>query len=86
MKISEDESEMVTVGRFLDPTEAQMACGALEAAGIRTFLQGENANTLLPGAFRARVLVSAADEAAALELLRAADENDSPETAGDESA
>jgi hypothetical protein len=41
----------------------------LESAGIECFLQGENANSLLALAFRARLLVHKQDEAAARELL-----------------
>ncbi len=67
-----DGSKMVTVGRFLNPAEAQMAKGALEAVGIEVFLQGENANSLVPMAFRTRLQVSVEDEAAAKEILDAA--------------
>jgi hypothetical protein len=69
----EDQSEMVTVARFLDPAEAQMAKGALEAQGIDAFIQGENANSIVPMAFRTRLQVSKADEADARELLEAAE-------------
>jgi hypothetical protein len=60
---------LVTVGRFQDPAEAQMARGMLEAAGIETFLVGENVNQLIPSAFRVRLQVRVEDEEAALELL-----------------
>jgi hypothetical protein len=72
MQDSEEQSETVTVGRFLDPAEAQMAKGALEAEGIDSFLQGENANSMVPMALPTRLLVSKADEAAAREILEAA--------------
>ena len=49
--------------------DAQMAKGLLESAGIECFLQGENANSLLAVAFRARLLVHKKDEEAARELL-----------------
>jgi hypothetical protein len=65
---------MVTVGRFEDPVEAQMARGMLESAGVECLLVGENVNNLLPSAFRVRVQVRAEDEAAARELLAEADE------------
>jgi hypothetical protein len=68
-----DNSAMVTVGRFLDPVEAQMAKGALEAEGIAAFLQGENANNIVPMAFRTRLQVSKEDEADAREILEAAE-------------
>jgi hypothetical protein len=60
---------LVTVGRFQDPVEAQMARGMLEAAGIETFLVGESANQLLSPAFRVRLQVRVEDEEAALDLL-----------------
>jgi len=69
----EDSSEVVMVARFLDPAEAQMAKSALEAEGIEAFLQGENANSLVPLAFRTRLLVSGNDEAAAREILESAE-------------
>ena len=66
--------EMVTVGRYLEPTRAQMAKGLLESVGIEGFLQGEHANAMVPLAFRARLLVRRADEAAAKEVLADTDE------------
>lgn len=67
-----DPDKFVSVGKFLEPTNAQMAKGMLEAAGIECFLQGENANSLLALAFRARLLVHKQDEEAARELLGSA--------------
>ena len=64
-----DSDKFVTVGKFLEPVNAQMAKGVLESAGIECFLQGENAYSLLALAFRARLLVHRQDEAAARELL-----------------
>ena len=60
---------LITVGRFLDPVEAQMARGMLEAAGVETFLVGESVNQLMPVAFRVRLQVRLEDEAGARELL-----------------
>ena len=65
---------LVNVARFEDPMEAQMAKGMLESAGIECFLVGENANQLLPAAFRVRLQVRVEDEAAARELLAQAGE------------
>jgi Putative prokaryotic signal transducing protein len=65
---------MVTVGRFEDPVEAQMARGMLESARVECFLVGENVNNLLPSAFRVRVQVRAQDEAAVRELLEQAED------------
>ena len=62
---------LVTVGRFLDPVQAQMAKGMLESAGIECFLQGEHANHMVPLAFRVRLQVLAEEEAEARELLDA---------------
>jgi hypothetical protein len=64
-----DPRQLVSVAKFMDPTEAQMAKGLLESASLECFLQGENANNLLGVAFRARLLVYRKDEAAARELL-----------------
>src|SRR3979411_1942824 len=64
-----DPDKFVTVGKFLEPANAQMAKGMLESAGIECFLQGENANSLLALAFRARLLVHKQDEEAARQLL-----------------
>jgi hypothetical protein len=72
MDISEnvhDPEQLVTVGRFMDPVEAQMAKGVLDSADLQCFLQGENANNLLGVAFKARLLVHRKDEAAARSLL-----------------
>jgi hypothetical protein len=60
---------LVTVGRYPDAVEAQMAKEMLEAAGVETFLVGENVNHLMPIAFRVRLQVRLEDEAAARELL-----------------
>jgi Putative prokaryotic signal transducing protein len=64
-----DPDKFVSVGKFLEPANAQMAKGMLESAGIECFLQGENANSLLALAFRARLLVHKSDEEAARQLL-----------------
>ena len=65
-----DAEVMVTVARFLDPVQAQMAKGMLESAGVACFLQGENANHMVPLAFRVRLQVAESDVADARELLR----------------
>ena len=62
--------ELVTVARFLDPVQAQMAKGMHESGGIACFLQGEHANHMVPLAFRVRLQVPAEDEAVAREFLR----------------
>jgi len=60
---------LAIVGRFESPVEAQVAKGALESAGVESFLVGENANHMLPAAFRVRLQVREEDEAAAREIL-----------------
>jgi hypothetical protein len=73
---------LVTVGRFEDPTEAQLARGMLESAGVECFLVGENVNQLLPAAFRVRLQVRIEDEAAARELMEPSDGEDQDEDLG----
>jgi Putative prokaryotic signal transducing protein len=70
---------LVTVGRFDDPVEAQMARGMLEAAGVEVFMVGENVNNIMPGAFRVRIQVRVEDEVAARELLSSGDTEDEDE-------
>ncbi len=61
--------DLVTVAKFMEPVEAQMAKGILESAGIKCFLLGENANSLLAFAFRVRLQVRRDEEEAARQLL-----------------
>jgi hypothetical protein len=70
--------DMVTVGRFESPLEAQMVKGMLESAGIECLLAGEEANSLLQAAFTASLQVNEQDETAARELLARVEE--SPES------
>jgi hypothetical protein len=65
---------LVTVGRFEDPVEAQIAKGMLESAGVECFLVGENVNNLLQAAFRVRLQVRVADADAARQLLAGSQE------------
>jgi hypothetical protein len=67
---------LVTVGRYSNPVEAQMAKGMLESVGVETFLVGENVNSLMPGAFRVRLQVRLEDEAGARMLLDMSDAGD----------
>lgn len=75
---------LVTVAELPDPASANMARMVLDTAGITSFLQGENANNLIPGAFSARLQVRPEDEAAAREVLASAVEV--PETMEDVTA
>jgi hypothetical protein len=70
--VIQDES-LVMVGHFRDPVEAQMAKGMLEAVGIECFLEGANANSLVPMAFRVRLKVRQGDEDAARVMLMEAE-------------
>lgn len=76
-RLAEDSAgysgELVTVGVFPDPATANVARMALESAGIAAFLQGENANNLIPVAFSAQLQVRAEDEAAARTVLEQAE-------------
>lgn len=64
---------LVTVASYPDPATASVARMALESAGIPVFLQGENANSLIPVAFMAQLQVRSADVAAAVEVLESSD-------------
>jgi hypothetical protein len=75
---------LVTVAEFAEPVSANMARMALDAAGITSFLQGENANSLIPPAFASRLQVRPEDEAAAREVL--AGPIEAPETMEDVTA
>jgi hypothetical protein len=66
--------ELVTVATFPEPMEANMARSALEAAGIRVFLRGEVANSMVPVAFASEIQVSVEDEAEARKLLESMDD------------
>jgi hypothetical protein len=63
------DEELVTVADFPEPASANVARSALESANIPVFMQGENANSLLPVAFGVRVMVRPQDEAQARQVL-----------------
>jgi Putative prokaryotic signal transducing protein len=67
--VREHDRDLVTIAKFLEPVNAQLAKGVLESAGIESFLQGENANSMMAFAFRARLQVERRDEEAARALL-----------------
>ena len=82
---------LVTIATFPGPGEADLARAALDSAGIESFIQGENANSLLALAFRARLLVHKQDEETARQLLGGASdeltaEEQSKLEAGDDEA
>lgn len=60
---------VVTVARFNEPLEAEMARLRLQSAGIETFLSGENAGMMEPGLGPLQLQVSAEDEADARAVL-----------------
>jgi hypothetical protein len=62
-------STLVTIATFREPASANLARTELEAAEIPVFVQGETANSMIPGAFSARLLVRADDEAAARTII-----------------
>ena len=73
--------QMVTIERFRDMLQAEMAKGRLDSAGIRCFLAGENAGLLYGNGLDGVLLqVSAAEEADARAIL------DDPGTPDDESS
>jgi hypothetical protein len=77
----ESGEEMVTIERFRDMLQAEMAKGRLDSAGIRCFLAGENAGLLYGNGLDGVLLqVSAAEEADARAIL------DDPGTLDDESS
>jgi len=66
---SHDLPELVTLGEFPEPIEAEMAKLRLESAGIETFLSGENAAILSPGLGPLQLQVKPEDEADARAIL-----------------
>ncbi len=61
--------DTVTIARFTEPLEAEMARLRLQSAGIDTFLSGENAGIMEPGLGPLQLQVSADDEADARAIL-----------------
>ena len=66
--------QVVTVGHFTEPLEAEMARGRLESAGIEVFLAGENARIMEPGLGPLRLQVAAKDAVDARAILADAGE------------
>jgi hypothetical protein len=62
-------ADIVTVARFTEPLEAEMARLRLQSAGIETFLSGENAGILEPGLGPLQLQVSGDDESDARAIL-----------------
>jgi Ran GTPase-activating protein (RanGAP) involved in mRNA processing and transport len=70
----QEGSELVSVGEFPEPMEAEMVKLRLNSAGIDTFLSGENAAILAPGLGPLEVQVRSEDEADAREIIADAGE------------
>jgi len=66
---SHELPELVTLGEFPEPMEAEMAKLRLESAGIDTFLSGENAAILAPGLGPLHLQVRPEDESDARAIL-----------------
>lgn len=59
----------VTIARFNEPLEAEMARLRLQSAGIETFLSGEKAGMMEPGLGPLQLQVNENDEADARAIL-----------------
>lgn len=75
-------SEVVTIARFTEPLEAEMAKLRLESAGIEVFLSGENAAIMEPGLGSLELQVSSEDETDARAILADPGEAESGEEGG----
>ena len=66
-----DETQLVTVGTFANPIEAELAQGALQAAGIESLVSADDAGGLRPSLWLTgiRLLVRSEDVKQAEELL-----------------
>lgn len=62
-------TDTVTIARFTEPLEAEMARLRLQSAGIETFLSGENAGMMEPGLGPLQLQVSSEDETDARAIL-----------------
>ena len=66
----EMKEEMVTIERYTDMLQAEMAKGRLDSAGIHSFLSGENAGLLYGNGLGAvQLQVSASEEEDARAIL-----------------
>jgi hypothetical protein len=68
------KDELVPVGDFLNKLEAELAQGALRAAGIESMVQADDAGGTEPGLWMGgiRLLVHSADAKRAEEILKSA--------------
>ena len=65
----ENGTELVTLGEYPEPMEAEMAMMRLQSAGIETFLSGENAAIMAPGLGPLHLQVRPEDEQDARAIL-----------------
>ena len=63
-------SELVSVSTFRSTTDAQIAKGILDEAGIESLIRSDNAGGMYPAMDGANLLVRAEDVARASEALR----------------
>ena len=73
---TENNSRLETVGQFLNRVDADIACGALQAAGIEAVVSADDAAGTRPHLWLSgvRILVHAEDVDRANEILREAEE------------
>jgi Putative prokaryotic signal transducing protein len=79
----EKSSELVSVGEFPEPMEAEMVKLRLESAGIDTYMSGENAAILAPGLGPLELQVRSEDESDARAIIADAGEGLPDESADD---
>lgn len=79
-----DEPDLETVASFLNRIDADLACGALQAAGIQSMVAADDAGGTRSHLWMGgvRLLVRSGDADRAREILREAEENS--EADGDE--
>jgi len=71
-----DDVQLESIGNFLNRIDADLACGALQAAGILAFVSADDAAGTRPHLWMGgvRVLVRAEDVEEAARILREAEE------------
>ena len=69
--MSDSDSDLVVVGTFLNKVEAELAQGALSAAGIEAMVSADDAGGLRPGLWMGgvRLLVRTEDAGRATRIL-----------------
>jgi len=82
-----DEPELITIARYRDSAEAEMAKGRLNSAGIDAFIIGENAGVLYGNTIdNLQLQVNPNDESDALAVLAVVAEPGEAERAEEEDA